>query len=119
MQTIDGALCGWPGVIPRRRVGGHALIGCIQDSGIRLIAASTTVSAATVATATVATATMMRTVGPASVVAVMTVAAVIKCAVVATRGFVSVVLPATTRAKGDACDHQDDDHDHDSNERSH
>jgi hypothetical protein len=114
MQTIDGALCGWPGVIPRRRVGGHALIGCIQDSGIRLIAAATTVSAATVATAT-----MMRTVGPASVVAAMTVAAVIECAVVATRGFVSVVLPATTRAKGDACDHQDDDHDHDSNQRSH
>jgi hypothetical protein len=47
------------------------------------------------------------TVEPASAVsAVIVVSAVSVRAVVATRSFVFVVLTATTRAKGDACDHQ-------------
>ena len=49
----------------------------------------------------------------------MVVVAVSVWAVVATCGFVSVVLPATTRAEEDARDHQDNDHRHDNKERTH
>jgi hypothetical protein len=59
---------------------------------------------------------------PASAVSgviVVSVATVSLRAVVAARGFVSVLLPAPTRAKGYACDHQDNDHDHNNKERYH
>ena len=70
-----------------------------EAEGARSVASST-VSSPTAATITA-------TVGPAPAVsAVIVVPAVSVRAVVATRGFVPVVLTATTRAKGDACDHQ-------------
>jgi hypothetical protein len=56
-----------------------------------------TVSAATVSA-------IAATIEPASVVIV------VATTVVSTCGFVSVVLTATTRAKGDACDHQHNHH---------
>jgi hypothetical protein len=53
------------------------------------------------------------TVEPASAVFV------VATTVVSTRGFVSVVLPAATRAEDDACDHQYNHHDPNYKERSH
>jgi hypothetical protein len=72
------------------------------------------VSAAAMTSATVGPATAVS--GAVIMVAVVTVSV---RAIVATRGFVSVVLPATTRAKGNACDHQYNHDDCNSKERSH
>jgi hypothetical protein len=50
---------------------------------------------------------------------VIVVAVVSVRAVVAARGGVLVVLTATTRGNGDACDHQYNHHDRNYKERSH
>ena len=67
------------------------------------------------------TATVSSTIAPverAVAAVIVMVAAVCVRAIVGARGFVSVALAATTRAEGDAYEHQDNYHDHDK-ERTH
>ena len=84
--------------------------------GRRSVAPST--SSTSVSSATVAPVTS--TVEPAPAISVVIVMAAFSVgAVVAARGFVPVVLTATTRAKSDAYDHQNNYHDRNYKERSH
>jgi hypothetical protein len=76
-----------------------------EVEGARSVAPSASSSA--VSSPTAAVATITATVEPAPAVSAVIVAPAVSVrAVVATRGFVSVLLTATTRAKGDTCDHQ-------------
>jgi hypothetical protein len=86
------------------------------------VAASTTATVASPTAASVAspaTIPVASAAGPASAVAVIVMAAFSVRAVVATRGFVSAVLPAPARAEDDARDHQDNYNDRDSKKRTH